>query len=476
MRNLDAAAPLLSAWLRALDADTKPFVVPGHKNRSGVLHPSLGRLLDEDIPMCGGVDTVKYAHGYLTDAQARAGRLWGADWARLSTGGSTHGNQTLCLAIGQPGDKVAVTRALHRSTLLGIVLAGLVPVWLPIELSEHGLPLGTSPAEVSAALVAEPDIKAILLVSPGFLGTATDVAGCVQVAHERGVPVIVDQAWGGHLGFHPDYPAHALAQGADAMVLSAHKALPAYSQGCVVLAQTGRLDVDRLDRAFEATHTTSPSGNILAGADAARAVLELAGPVLLDRLRDLAEWARTELRAIPGIYVPGPHEFEPGRFDPGKLVILLAGTGADGIKVESDLIDAGFPLELADRDTLIPMITMADDQSTIEPLVGQLRAAIERHAGPARSVDPAISWRADQIAGMTPREAFFAPHETVPGSRAVGRVCAELIAPYPPGVPVLVPGEIIEASTIAALRAAAAAGTRVAYAADPSLETFQVVR
>lgn len=475
LADLAGAAPLLTAWTAARAQPRDPFIVPGHKNRAGLLHPDLGRLLDEDIPMCGGVDTVSFRHGYLADAQARAAALWDADWARLSTGGSTHGNQTLCLAVGRPGAKVAVTRALHRSTLSGLVLAGLVPVWLPIEVSAEGVPLGTNPETLAATLRAEPEICAVMLVSPGFLGTATDVAECARIAHGHGVPLIVDQAWGAHLGFHPAYPRHAIAQGADGMIISAHKALPAYSQACIVLANTERIDRDRLDRAFEATHTTSASGNILAGADAGRAVLELAGRPLLQRLLDEVGHAREQLRNVPGCYVPGPADFGAGLFDPGKLVLLLAGTGADGIAVEQDLIEARLPLELADRDTLIAMTTMADDRASIGRLVENLSASIVARSGSPRPTVTAISWRAEQEARMSPRDAFFAPHRTVQAVDAVGQVCAELIAPYPPGVPVLVPGEVIEADTIEALRASAAAGTRVAYAADPTLETFQVV-
>ncbi|MEI7779996.1 MAG: decarboxylase [Actinomycetes bacterium] len=477
LAGLTAESPLLAGWLTARGAGTRPFVIPGHKHRGHLLHPDLGRLVDDDVPMCGGIDTVQYAHGYLTDAESRAAELWGADWARLSVGGSTHGNQTMCLAIGRPGDRVAVTRALHRSTLLGLVLAGLDPVWLPLEVDlATGLPLGTSPEAVASVLADDPGIKAVFLVSPGYLGTATDIAAVARITNGYDVPLIVDQAWGGHLGFHPDYPAHALAQGADGMVLSAHKALPAYSQGAILLARTDRLDRDRLDRAFDATHTTSASGNILAGADAARAVLQLAGEPLLERLRVNVAWARDELRRIPGAYVPGPEEFATGLFDPAKLVVLLAGTGADGIKVELELIAAGFPLELADRDTVIAMTTLADDRDTIEPMVKAMTESILRHAGAPRAVVASVSWTADHTAAQLPREAFFAPHETVSAADAVGRISAEVIAPYPPGVPVLVPGEVIDAEIIAALQSASAAGTRVAYAADPTLATFQVVR
>jgi lysine decarboxylase len=302
------------------------------------------------------------------------------------------------------------------------------------------------------------------------VGTIGDLAGHAAAAHEAGVPLVVDAAWAAHLGFHPDLPLHAIAAGADAMVTSAHKALPAYSQGALVLARTGRLDRARLDRAFEATHTTSPAGSIMASIDAARALLARDGKDLCTRLVGAVAAARQRLRQVPGLAVlDGPG------VEPTKLVVLLAGTGAHGIAVEADLIAAGMPVEMADRDTVVPVVAIADDENQVAAFTETLVAAIERHRGAPRHPAPAAAWTVVPETILAPREAFFAPAETVPADSAVGRVSAELIAPYPPGVPVLAPGELITAEALNALREVHADGGRIAYAADPTLATLQVV-
>jgi lysine decarboxylase len=225
-----------------------------------------------------------------------------------------------------------------------------------------------------------------------------------------------------------------------------------------------------LERAFDATHTTSPAGSILASIDAARALLARDGERLCGRLlRGLAA-ARKRLREVPGLDVlDGPG------VDPAKLVVLLAGTGAHGGLVEADLIAAGMPVEMGDRDTLVPIVTMADDEEQIAAFTEELIAAVERHRGQPRPPVATASWTVRPRPVLAPREAFFAPNETVPADDAVGRISAELVAPYPPGVPVLAPGELITAEALAALREVAAYGGRIAYAEDPSLATFQVV-
>jgi len=476
-------APLLAAWLDAVEAGeqgrTAPFTIPGHKQRTDLI----GTVVSGDVPLYGGLDTVGQAHGRLARAQALAARAWGADWARLSVGGSTHGNQTLALAVGAPGRPVVVARTLHRSLLLGLVLADLRPVWVhPTVDPATGLP-GAVPVEaVRAALAAHPDACAVFLGDPSYVGTSGDVAGQAAAAHAAGVPLLVDAAWGAHFGFHPALPRHALAAGADALVTSAHKMLPAVSQAALVLARTdpgtdgadGLLDRHRLDRAFEATHTTSPAGAILASADAARALLERDGTTLLGALLAALDDVRARLASVPGLVVPtGP---QPGAvLEPARLVLLLAGTGADGRDVERDLIDAGLPVELADRDTIVPVVTLADRPEHLDRLVTALARAVERHRGRPRPPAAAAAWSVRGEQAIPPRAAFFAAHRTEPLARATGRISAELVAPYPPGVPVLVPGELVTAEVVHLLRRAAADGTRIAYAADPTLATLQVV-
>jgi lysine decarboxylase len=478
----ESDAPLLAAWARFMAEPGDPFTVPGHKHRAGAVWPELGRVLTGDVPMFGGVGTIKEGPAALAAAEGLGAKLWGADWCRYSTGGSTHANQTVALAVGRPGDRVLVARTAHRSTLLGLILAGLDPVWLPPELDpETGLPSGLSLPALTAALAAHDDVAGVFVVEPSYVGTISDLRAIVSLAHARDVPVVVDQAWGAHLGFHPDYPPHALAVGADAMIISAHKTLPAYSQASIVAARTQRIDRDRLERGFEASATTSPAGSIVASIDGARAVLaDPLGARLLDRLLRVVTRARERLRAAPelsGALIAGPEQFARDRFDPAKLVLNLAGSSVSGNDLEAGLIAAGLPVEMADRDTVIAIVTMLDDEDSVGRLCDEIvKVAASVPAVAPRHRSASLVWRdtAPTVA-MPPRDAFFASHETVPAERALGRIAAELIAPYPPGIPVLVPGEVITAAELDGLRAAAATGIRIAYAADPTLRTLQVV-
>jgi arginine decarboxylase len=396
---LAADAPLLAAWLsftaRAEADELIPMSVPGHKQRQDLV----GAVVAGDAPLYGGLDSIKHADMLRADGEARAAALWGADWCRFSVAGSPHGNQALALAVGQPGREVIITRTLHRSLLLGLVLAGLRPVWVRPEIdAASGLPGPVAVATVRDALAAHPDACAVFLGDPSYVGTTGDLAGHAATAHEAGVPLLVDAAWAAHFGFHPDLPPHAIAAGADAMVTSAHKALPAYTQGALVLARTERLDAARLDRAFEATHTTSPTGSIMASIDAARALLARDGEQLCARLLRGVAAARQRLAAVPGVAVlDGP------TVEPSKLVVLLAGTGANGYAVESDLVAVGMPVEMADRDTLGPIPTIADDEARIAAFTEALIATIERHRGAPRHPVAAAAWTVEPETVMPPR-------------------------------------------------------------------------
>ena len=464
---LRAHAPLLDAYWRFREANPRPFTIPGHKQRTDLV----GEVVLGDVPLFGGLDTMRLEAGALAEAEAHAARLWGADLARFSVGGSTHGNQALALAIGQPGDEVIMSRTLHRSLLLGLVLADLRPVWVHPPIDDRlGIPLGVAPAAVAAALAEHPKARAVFIGDPSYAGTTSDTPAVVAIAHAHGIPLIVDAAWGAHLGFHPSLPPHAMATGADAVVTSAHKMLPAYSAAAIVLARTERIDPARLDAGFEATHTTSPPGAPLASIDAARALLEHHGERLLATLVDEVAQVRTRLAEIDGVVIG-----EGDRLDPTRLLIGLAGTGANGIAIASALGARGMPLEYADRDLLIPAVTMADTGGPLRALTDQLLALIESHRGEPRRPVVSPAWQVRPEQAMSPREAFFAPARTVPAAQAIGQVSAELIAPYPPGVPALAPGERITADLLDALQEAQRAGIRIAYAADPSLTTLRVI-
>jgi lysine decarboxylase len=463
-------APLFAAYLECLDrfdAGEAPFQTPGHKGSTALT----GVTVAGDHPLAGGLDTIKLTHGTLIEAERLAAEAYGATFCRMSTGGSTHCNQAIAMSIGVPGDEVIVSRTLHRSLLLGLVLAGLEPVWVEPEVSrETGLALGYAPETVAEALRTHPRVRAVMLSDPSYVGTCSDLSAHAEIAHGAGVPLIVDAAWAAHFGFHPALPPHAIGAGADAMVTSAHKTLPAYSQGALLLARTERLDPGRMTRSFEALATTSPAGVILASIDASRALLVRDGAALLDRAISAVGSARARLRDIDGLQVlDGP------LMDPMKLTVSLAGTGAHGVAIEQDLADAGVPVELADRDTIAALVTLADEPAAIERLTEALAESIERRRGTPRTINDAAGWIVSPRPKVSPREAFFGKVETVAFASAAGRVSAELIALYPPGVPVLAPGDEITERELTTLSDAAQDGIRVAYANDPTLATIQVL-
>ena len=460
-----ADTPLADAADRFLADPGTTFTVPGHKRAPGIADA----LLRCDLPLVSGADDHRLTAGHLAAAEALAARLWGADACRFSVAGSTHGNQAFALAVGRPGDRVVVARTLHKSLFAGLVLAGLEPVWVtPAVDAETGLAGGVDPAAIAAALAGHPAPRAVFLVEPGYVGALSDIEACAAAAHAAAVPLLVDQAWGGHLGFHPDLPGHALQRGADGFVTSTHKTLTAFTQGSVVLARGGLLDLVRLDEAFELLHTTSPSAAILASTDRARGLLEDRGRDLLGSLLEIVAGARQRLERIPGLRVVAAD-------DPVKLVLALGGTGADGFAVADDLMQRGIRLEMADRDTLVPIVTMADTAETVGRLVDAVEWSLGRRRGTSRPPAASTAWSVVPDTVLPPRDAFFAPRERVRRRDAAGRIAAETAAPYPPGIPALAPGERVTADLLEALAAEAAAGTRIAYVSDPTLETLLVV-
>jgi arginine decarboxylase len=458
--------PLADAVAAFFAADVTPFTTPGHKRSPDLADP----LLSLDLPLSAGADDLHLTGDVLGRAERLAAELWGADLCRFCVNGSTQGNQALALAVGGRNGRAVVARNLHKSLFAGLVLAGLEPVWVRPRVDEvSGLALELPAAHVAAALRAAPDARAVFLVEPNFVGVVSDVRTIVEDAHARGIPVLVDQAWGAHLGFHPLAPAHALALGADAMVTSAHKTLTGFTQSAYLFAAGGLLEPGRVIDAFDALNTTSVSAAILASLDRTRALMAARGEELLARTIELVSGARARLREIEGLGVLSAT-------DPTKLVLALAGTGCGGLDVERDLWADGVRLELANRDTLVPLVTIADTPGSIDRLVSSLERSLARRRGePRRRSGASAVWSIEPEVAMSPRAAFFAARETVRAAVAVGRVAAETVAPYPPGIPVLAPGEVVTAELLASLREAAAAGSRVAYCADPSLETLQVI-
>ena len=472
---LRSSAPLLDAYLSYFEGALTPFTIPGHKQRASRIDQGLGAVVDADIPLYGGLDEIKLTNQVLKESEALAAQLWGADFARFSTGGSTHANQAVILALGKPGDKVALSRTAHRSVLSALVLAGLEPIWLTPEIdASTGVPLGIPLSELERAIAEKP--IALLLTEPGYLGTISDLAPLIKKAHERSIPVIVDAAWGAHFGFHPDLPKHVMQLGADALITSVHKALPGYSASALLLARTNLLKADRLEQSFETTHTTSPAGAPLASIDAVRALLQSRGPDLLGAL--LANIAKFKVAVQSNFDLPiflNASDFPAGRFDPAKVVLRANQLGASGVEIESLLIEAGIRVEMADRDTLVFLATLADTEEDFTKLAQTLIGILKSVADTPRPSATALSWSVIPQVSISMRDAYFADTELVGAANAIGRVSADLIAPYPPGVAVIAPGELLTDEIVSGLITSQRAGVRIAYATDPTLANFRVV-
>lgn len=470
------SAPLLDAYLSYFESVHTPFTIPGHKQKAARLDVGLGRVVDVDTPLFGGLDEIKLTNQVLAKAESLAAQLWGGDWARFSTGGSTHANQAIILALGKPGDKVALSRTAHRSVLSALVLAGLEPIWLSPQIDEKtGVPIGISVSEFEKVIDQKP--IALLLTEPGYLGTLSDIKSLITLAHSRSISVIVDAAWGAHFGFHPQLPVHAIAMGADALITSTHKALPGYSASALVIARTEFLNADRLAQSFETTHTTSPAGAPLASVDACRALLQTRGAeligALLENIREFKEEVQAKFE-LP-IFL-NTNDFPTGRFDPTKVVLRVNQIGASGVDIEADLQKVGIRVEMADRDTIVFLATIADDHEDFVTLSNALIPILKNRESAPRTSATALSWSVVPHVAISMRDAYFAETQMVASSDAIGRISADLIAPYPPGVAVVAPGEILTEQLIHGLRASKEAGVRIAYASDPSLAKYRVVK
>ena len=475
MSELRDSAPLLDAYLSYFEGERLPFTIPGHKQRASRLDAGLGAVVDSDTPLYGGLDEIKLTQGTLIKAEKLAAKFWGGDFARFSTGGSTHVNQAVILALGKPGDKVALSRTAHRSVLSALVLAGLEPLWLSPDIdSATGVPTGISVAEFEKVLSENP--IALLLTEPGYLGTLSDIAALITKAHEHSIPVVIDAAWGGHFGFHPELPRHVIQLGADALITSTHKALPGYSASALLIARGQYLNLDRLEQSFETTHTTSPAGAPLASIDGCRALLQTRGEELLGQLiSNVKDFKALVQKEFSQEIFLNPANFAAGRFDPVKVVLRANQLGASGVEIEKAIGLLGVRVEMADRDTVVFLATLADTAQDFTRLAKILIPVLKEQATTARETATALSWSVIPQKGISMRDAYFAKTEMVSAKEALGRISADLIAPYPPGVAVVAPGEILTAQIIDGLSTSKSAGVRIAYATDGSLERYRVV-
>jgi lysine decarboxylase len=474
------------------------FHVPGHKAGAGA-DPGLRRALGDtalllDVPQdIEGIDIGPAPTPYQR-AERLAAEAYGAERCWFLTNGASQGNHALCLALAGPGTHVLLQRNSHASMIDGLVLSGGLPRFVAPEYdTELGIAHGVTPEALEAALSQGGGggggrYSAAFIVSPTYYGTAADVAGCAEVAHRAGVPLVVDCAWGAHFGFHATLPGSPLALGADAMLASTHKIVGSLTQSAMLLVGSSeRVDVGAIARAVRLLRSTSPNSLLMASLDAARRQLAVHGELLLDRTIKAAARAREAIELIPGCTIVGEQWVgRPGiaAWDPLRIVIDVRGTGLTGYQVASALGDSyDIHVELATHATVVLVLGIGQPVEPLDRVAHDLAETVKRlspGSGPA-GPDPGSSVLATTPAELgpepvvSPRDAFLGASEAVPVEQAIGRISTEAVAGYPPGVPTLLPGELVTAEVVAYLQALVAAGARLHGAADPSFRTLRVL-
>ncbi len=482
--------PYLDATLRYRAAGYTPFHTPGHKLGKGApagLRELLGdACLSVDIAMAGGVEDTRESTHLIRLAEDYAAEAWGSDRCWFLVNGSTSGIHSLVLTLCGPGDTVIVPRNAHKSMLAGLIFSGAMPVYMePVIDPLWGIPMNVTPAAAQRALTAHPEARALFVTSPTYNGLGADLRAIAELAHAADVPFVTDQAWGPHLRFCPELPVDAMTAGADAAVVSTHKLISGITQSSVLMARGERLNLDRLDGMVHLTQSTSPQVLMYASIDAARQQMATRGADLWRGAIELAEWARAEITAVSGLRCLGAEILEREgvvEFDPTRLTVSACDLGISGYQLETILRDDHrVAVEAADALSVVLNVTYGDSRSDLETLVEALRDIAARHgeqAGGGGSAacsgllahTPAFTRQA-----LSPRDAFFAPSVALPLATCTGHVSAEMVTPYPPGIPVLGPGEEISAEIVAYLREAAAGGLKVHGPEDRALRSLRVV-
>jgi len=443
-------APLFEAVQNYLAEGIIPFHVPGHKQGRGLpeLTAYLGsRALAMDLTCLPGLDNIFNPHEALAEAQALAAEAYGADYAYFLVNGTTSGIQAMIMAVCQPGDKIIMPRNAHKSALGGLIMSGARPIYLHPEVNhEFGISTGITPEKVEEALREHPDAKAVFVVYPNYYGTASNLPAIVAVAHRYGVPVLVDEAHGAHFAFHPDLPPSSMEAGADLAAVSTHKLLGSLTQSSMLLVREGLLDHRHVKAVLNLAQTTSPSYLLLCSLDLARKQAATQGREIFTRVLSLAEQCRAALRQIEGLRLLDREAIgRPGcwALDPSKIVVNVTGLGLSGYEAEAILRHRyGLQVELSDLYNLLFLITVGDTPETVAALIAALRDLAEvrvprkvcKYTPPLPSLPP--------VAAL-PREAFYSETKIVPLEEAAGEISAEAITAYPPGIPLICPGELI---------------------------------
>ncbi len=474
------SAPIYEALEAFRKKRVVPFDVPGHKRGRG--NPELRELLGEkcvnlDVNSMKPLDNLCHPVSVIRDAEQLAAEAFGAAHAFFMVGGTTSSVQSMVLSSTKAGDKIILPRNVHKSVINALVLNGAVPVYINPEVDgKLGISLGMELAEVEKAIKENPDAKAVLVNNPTYYGICSDLRSIVKLAHAHNMLCLVDEAHGTHFYFGPNMPVNAMAAGADMASVSMHKSGGSLTQSSLLL--TGpNVNWEYVSQIINLTQTTSASYLLLSSLDISRRNLYMRGESSFSKVAEMAEYAREEINTIGGFYAYG-RELINGNsifdFDVTKLSVYTRDIGLAGIEVYDLLRDEyDIQIEFGDIANILAYVSIGDRIQDIERLVGAL-ADIKR----LYSCDPSKMLNTEYIAPLvkvSPQEAFYAKDESLPIGETAGRICSEFVMCYPPGIPILAPGEVITQEIIEYINYAKEKGCSMQGPEDPEVNNINVL-
>ena len=474
-------APIYEALEKFGKMRVVPFDVPGHKRGRG--NPELTRLLGErcvsmDVNSMKPLDNLCHPVSVIREAEMLAAQAFGAAHAFLMVGGTTSAVQSMILTVAKRGEKIILPRNVHRSVMGAMVLCGAVPVYVNPECDHRlGIPLGMSVEAVKKAVAENPDAKAILVNNPTYYGICSDLRSIVEIAHSHGMLCLADEAHGTHFYFSDELPVSAMAAGADMAAVSMHKSGGSLTQSSLLLTGPA-MHEGYVRQIINLTQTTSGSYLLLSSLDISRRNLALRGEEAFKRVAGLARYARKEINLIGGYYayskelINGDSIFD---FDETKLSVNTLEVGLAGIEVYDLLRDEyDIQIEFGDLGNILAYLSIGDRHRDIERLVSALAEIRRRFAK-----DPAGLMKQEYIdpeVAVSPQDAFYADKESLPIMETDGRICSEFVMCYPPGIPILAPGERITKDILDYIQYAKEKGCSMTGPEDPAIERLNVLK
>ena len=450
--------PLLEAVMEYRKQDPAYFCIPGHRFERGV-NPAWreivgDRIFDFDVTETPLTDDLHNAEGAILEAEKLAGQVFGSEETHFLINGTTCGNQVMVISTAFAGQKIALPRNAHKSALMGLIISGARPVYImPEILEDSGLHGGITSRAVERMFQEHPDCKGVLVVSPTYYGLCSDLEAIAKVCHGHGAVLLVDEAHGAHCYFSGQLPKGALEQGADMCSQSIHKVAGSLTQSSMLHIKSRLVDRDRVRANLHLVQSTSPSYVLMTSLDAARQDLALHGEEMAARALELARYARERISRIDGIACIGREvvgKAGVAELDETRLAFSGEKLGLTGFELKEILFNEyGCDLELADYKNALAIVTFGNTKEDMDRLISALDGTAKRYAAAAGDIGrkegkPLLSL--PRLPGqpeyaLSPRDAYFAEKERIPWEQAAGRLAGEMIAPYPPGIPVIYPGE-----------------------------------